>query len=127
MLERSSLSRLILVVLVEGIPLFAQSSPAVLKSPDGRLMISFETVRDHANSSDAGQLVYSVTYRGKPLITPSALQLHLGSHPLGPNVQLVKQTDSQMDETYRLVTGKTSIVRNHYNALRLQTEERSGL
>ena len=59
--------------------------------------------------------------------TQSALQLELGSYPLGANVQLVNQTASQTDETYRLVTGKTSVVRNHFNALRLQTEERSGL
>ena len=74
------------------------------------------------------QLVYSVTFHGKPLLTQSALQLELqGARPLGANVQIVSQTPSQADDTYKLVTGKASVVRNHYNALRLDTEETSGL
>src|SRR5205823_7770527 len=66
-------------------------------------------------------------YHGKPLITQSALQLKLvGEHALGDHVQIVTEMPSQTDETYRLITGKASLVRNHYNALRLQMEERSG-
>ena len=80
-----------------------------------------------AAGAEAGQLVYSVTYRGKPLITRSAMQLEMGVRPLGANLQMVKQTASQVNETYRLVTGKASTVSNHCNALRLQAEERSGL
>jgi alpha-glucosidase len=122
-----SISRLTLTAASGAITLLAASSPARLQSPDGQLVISFEIEHQPPSSGEAGQLVYSVSYRGKPLITQSALQLELGSHPLGANVQVVKQTGSQTDETYRLVTGKASAVRNHYNALRLQTEERSGL
>ena len=104
-----------------------QGTPAVsLKSPDGQLAITFECVPESGGSS--GQLVYSVTFHGKPLITQSHLQLELlGARPLGANVQIVKQTNTQADDTYQLVTGKTSIVRNHYNALHLEAAEPAGL
>ncbi len=106
--------------------LVAQTEPVSLKSPDGQVAISFECVS--ANSDGGGQLVYSVTYRGKPLITQSALRLELaGARPLGASVQIVQQTPSQGDETYRLVTGKASVVRNHYNAVRLELAETNGL
>jgi alpha-glucosidase len=126
MLQRSTV-RLILVAAFAAGTLLAEIAPAVLKSPNGQLAISFEILHPRPDSGAAGQLVYSVTFRGKPLITQSALQLVMGAHPLGANVQLFKQTPSQADETYRLVTGKASQVRDHYNALRLETEERSGL
>src|SRR4051794_19342684 len=87
--------------------LLAQSGPVSLQSPDGQLSISIET------DGAAGPLSYSATYRGKSLITKSALRLNLaGARPLGESVRIVKQTPSQADETYRLVTGKASTVRN---------------
>lgn len=102
--------------------LLAQSGPVSLQSPDGQVSISIET------EGPAGPLSYSVTYRGKSLITKSALRLNLtGARPLGESVRIVKQTPSQVDETYRLVTGKASTVRNHYNALLVETEETRGL
>ncbi|HMJ63268.1 MAG TPA: glycoside hydrolase family 97 N-terminal domain-containing protein, partial [Bryobacteraceae bacterium] len=93
------------------------SPPPVLKSPDGRLVLTFETV-------DKGQLAYSVTYKDRPLIERSSMTLHLqGQPPLGAEVKIVGATPSLIDETYRLVTGKSSVVRNHFNALKLDLEE----
>jgi alpha-glucosidase len=98
----------------------AQTPQASLKSPDGQLVIAFDTV-EH-------QLVYSVSYKGKSLVENSNLQLVLQSaRPLGSDVRITGQTPSQFDETYTLVTGKTSRARNHYNALSVTTEETSGL
>ena len=96
----------------------AAQSIAVVKSPDGNLEIAFHT------RGEPGQLVYSVTFRGKPLIDDSALRLDLeGQRPLGAEVRIARQSPSIVDETYRLVTGKTSSVRNHYSALRIHLEE----
>lgn len=120
---RSRQLRRLPVLFALAIPaiLFAQSS-AVVRSPDGRLVLTFEITPSKEPS--AGQLVYSVTFRGKPLVDRSALQLDLqGQRPLGSNVSIVSQTPAQVDEQYRLVTGKSSTVRDHYNALRLDLEE----
>ncbi len=88
-----------------------------LRSPDGQLSIQFETTA-------AGQLTYSVQFHGKALLNASALKLDLqGQRPLGANVRIAGAKTSTVDETYRLVTGKASTVRNHYNAVRIELEE----
>lgn len=102
----------------------AQAGAAVLKSPDGRLQLTFRTVSKDEPAPEGGQLVYEVSFQGKPLIEPSALRLELqGQRPLGSDVRMVSATPSAIDETYRLVTGKASTVRNHCNALRIELEE----
>jgi alpha-glucosidase len=58
------------------------------------------------------------------LIDNSGLRLELeGQRPIGTEMRITAQTPSAVDETYRLVTGKTSIARDHYNGLRLDLEE----
>jgi len=100
---------------------FAQSNS--VKSPDGRLIISFETVEKNQPTT-IGQLVYSVTFNGKPLIDRSALALNLeGQRTLGADVRIVSAIPSQADEQYRLITGKASTVRDHYNTLGIDVEE----
>jgi alpha-glucosidase len=75
-----------------------------------------------------GQLVYAVSFQGKSLIEPSALRLDLRDQPpLGSDVRIVGSALSKVDETYRLVTGKASLVRNRHNALRLELEENGNL
>jgi alpha-glucosidase len=98
--------------------LLAAQSTATLKSPDGNLVVTFRT------PAGMGPLSYAVTFRGKPLIDDSALRLELeGQRPLGAEVRIARQTPSTVDETYHLVTGKASVVRDHYNALRIDLEE----
>ena len=99
-----------------------RSRSLALKSsilPDGHLGIAFRTAE--------GQLAYEVSFQGKPLIEASALRLDLKDQvPLGQNVRIVSAATSQADETYRLVAGKASTVRNHFNALRVELEENGG-
>ncbi len=103
--------------------LFSQSNTVTLKSPDGRLAATFETV-DKNQPAQSGRLMYSVTFRGNPVIVRSGLTLNLqGQRPLGPEVQIAQATPSAADETYQLVTGKASTVRDHYNAVRLDLVE----
>ncbi len=104
------------------------ASAAELRSPDGRLTLDFETVANHAPNSAGGQLVYSVTFEGKPLVEESGLKLELeGQRPLGTDVRIVSASTSATDSTYRLITGKTSEVRDDYNAVRIDLEETGGM
>ena len=117
-----------LLLLAVGPVCVAQSSRAELKSPNGELAVSFDTIEKDSPDGRSHQLVYSVSFKGKPLVEQSALQLSLqGARPLGADVRLTGQTPSQADETYALVTGKTSRVKNHYNALAITAEETTGL
>ena len=103
--------------------LLSARSTATLKSPDGNLVITFQTVQN-GQPEQTGQLAYSVSFRGKPLIDASALRLELQSqHPLGSEVHIAAQTSSSVDQTYRLITGKASTVRDHYSGLRIDLEE----
>jgi alpha-glucosidase len=104
----------------------ARTFGAAVSSPDGRLTLTIETAPDAGTSAE--RLIYRVSFRGKPLVEPSALRLEFqGQQPLGNRVRIVSAVPSGADETYRLVTGKASLVRNRYNALRVDVEETAGL
>jgi alpha-glucosidase len=94
---------------------------ATLTSPNGQLAVTFECVQE--------QLTYSVTLHGKALITQSAMRLELqGARALGEHVRITAHsTPSSVDKSYKLLTGKASTVRDHYNELRIQAEEPDGL
>jgi alpha-glucosidase len=117
---------------------YGQAGAATLSSPNGLLAITFQTVERRPPAGPGGQaapgkvpapaggqLVYTVSFQGKLLIEPSALRLDLqGQTPqLGEDVRIVNTADSKADETYRLIAGKTSSVRNHFNALHIELEE----
>ena len=73
---------------------------------------------------EGGQLLYLVSFRGKPLIVPSALELDLKNQPpLGRNVRILRAAPSAAVDSYQLVSGKTSSVQDPYHALRLELEE----
>ena len=123
-----------LMLILKGLA-FAQS-PATVSSPDGHLTLTFRTVttpkpvaegETPANPEPApngGQLIYEVSFQDKPLVEMSALRLEFkGEPPLGQNVRIVNTTSATTDETYRLVAGKASSVRNHFNAVHLDLEE----
>ena len=100
---------------------------ATVSSPDGRLILTIETTTEGTNPPTP-HLVYQLSFRGKLLVEPSALRLDLeGQPPLGNDVQMVNITASSEDHTYKLVTGKASQVRDHYNALRVDLREPSGI
>jgi alpha-glucosidase len=100
------------------------ASAAELVSPDGRLKMTIETVTKDVVTPDGGQLVYSVTVQGKPLVDRSALRLELqGRTPLGATVRILGSMPSSADTTWKPVLGKTSQVRDHYNAVSVTTEE----
>ena len=115
-------------VLFIASPALPESGPVEIASPAGQLRISFAIDGSGRTGFRPGELTYAVTYRGKPLIEDSALQLDLaGAPPLGSDVQIVSHANSQTDETYRLVTGKASTIENKYNALQLNVTELRGL
>lgn len=107
-------------------PLFLPGQPGVerLSSPNGLIEIAFMTIGQGGAAADAGQLHYQVSYRGKSLITRSALGLQLEGRPaLGSAVRIVSAQRASHDETYTVVHGKSNPVRNRYNGLRLELAE----
>lgn len=106
--------------------LFAQNGVVTLKSPNGNVSVVFETVQQNQPAA-SGRLMYSLAFRGKPVLVRSALALRLqGQRPLGAEMQIERTTPSTIDDTYQLVTGKASVVKEHYNAVQLDLAEEQG-
>lgn len=124
----------VLLLMLQG-AVCAQTGEATLRSPNGQLAVTFRTIspgdrgdadarRNVVTAPAGGQLVYQVTFRGKPLVEASALRLDLaGAPPLGSNVRIVNAATGSKEEDYRLIAGKTSSVHARCNALQLDLEE----
>src|SRR5450759_1173111 len=116
--------KILALVLLAVVTAAAQTGPVVLQSPHGALGISFATVRGQSVQAAGGQLAYRVAFRGQPVIEWSNLGLAVeGSPALGPAVRIESSQTASKDETWTPVAGKANPIRNHYNAVTLQTVE----
>jgi alpha-glucosidase len=102
-----------------GLALAQATAPVAISSPDGTIGMSFST--------PGGRLVYEVSYRGKPVLTPSALGLEIQGQPvLGADVEIASSQAGKIDEAYTLPAGKSKEVRNRCNTLALDVRETKG-
>jgi alpha-glucosidase len=98
----------------------AAAEPAVLKSPAGKVEVSFSL-------SAAGGPLYSVTYAGKPVVADSPLGLTLKqTGPLASGFRLLEVKRASRDETYPLVAGKTREGRDHCEEMTVALERGGG-
>jgi alpha-glucosidase len=112
------------LVLLAVLTAAAQTGPVVLTSPNAALEISIGTVRGQSVQAAGGQLAYRVAFRGQPVLQWSNLGLAIeGSPALGPAVRIESSQASSQDETWTSVQGKANPIRNHYNAVTVQTVE----
>ena len=81
-----------------------------LKSPNGRLLMHFEV-------DGMGCPVYTLSYKGKPVIKRSRRGLEAEGFSLREGFQLQKAETATFDETWKPVWGEVSSIRNHYNEL----------
>ena len=124
MLYDLKIVKLFALVLLAALAATAQTGPVVLASPNGALEISIATVRGQSVEAAGGELAYRVTFRGQPVIQWSNLGLILEAAPaLGTAVRIESSQASSQDETWTAVQGKTSRIRNHYNAVSVETVE----
>ena len=124
MLSYPKLSIMIAAGLAALYPAAAQTGPVGLKSPNGDLEISIATVSGGKPSDSGGQLAYQVRFRGNPVVDWSNLGLEIeGAPTLGSDVRVVSSTPSQGDETWSMPHGKSNPIRNHFNAVTVQTAE----
>src|ERR1700712_359923 len=118
--------RFIFLLLLSNIvtTVFCQDTPTDLLSPDKKILIRFEVGSEDKKAENAHQLYYSVSLNGKWLLKQSLLSLNLKNYaPLGASVQIVNTKTSSADESYHLLAGKASDVRNQYNAIQIDLEE----
>ncbi len=101
-------------------------APARVASPNGELVVTFEKAAPGADAPQnvPAQVVYSVTFHGKPLLERSGLRLDLADGTkLGLGMDVVKAATSKVEEKYRLVAGKASDIHAVANAVTLGLED----
>jgi alpha-glucosidase len=128
MLYNPNIVRVFALVLLAVLAATAQTGTVVLTSPNGALEISIATVHGQSVQTAGGQLAYRVAFRGRPVLEWSNLGLILeGSPSLGSAVRIGSSQPSSHDETWTSVAGKANPIRNHYNAVTVQTVETAAI
>ena len=108
----------VLVILVHS---HVASGAHTVKSPDGNVVITFD-VADLDQRQ--GCPVYTVAYKGRPVLGPSRLGLDLEDGPdLDVGFAIVDVRRSSTDTNWSPVYGQWSTVRDHYNQLVVTIEE----
>lgn len=111
------MKRLLAAVLVLGTGVAGAED---IKSPDGRIVLTF-AVKDMGTAK--GCPVYSVAYKGKAVVADSRLGLELSKSALGAGLEIVKETPSSNDSTWKPVYGERSSYRDNYNQVVVELKE----
>jgi alpha-glucosidase len=102
----------------------AAQEPVVVQSPNGALELSIATAHDSTVQPAGGQLAYKVTFKGKTVLEWSNLGLAFDGAPaLGAAMRIESSHNSAGDETWNSVAGKANPIRDHYNAIKVETVE----
>ncbi len=92
-----------------------------LLSPDGAIDVTIG--QDAATKGPT----YAIAFHGRPVIGTSPLGLAFeGYKKLGPDTAVTGAVRTNADTRYRLLAGKTSVARDHYNELTLGLTETGG-
>ena len=115
----------VFVFLIDGSLLFAQNARPSVTSPDGQLKKTFEVNPSDNTPGTMGQLTYSATFHGKPIIDSSRLGLDLeGAAVLGADVEIAEARQSSGVDEYSLRNTKVSKVHDTYNSITLRVNEK---
>ena len=95
---------------------FSEAHATQITSPSGLIALNAEVVDSVP--------VYSVTYKGKPVILPSKLGLELADGPdMMDGFCQTAVESSSFDETWQPVWGENKEIRNHYNELLVKMDQ----
>lgn len=124
-LKYSGWSFFIALVFGNAIANCAQSYLVEVTSPDHQILLRFDVhPKNGQEAGTQGQLVYSVSFHGKPAFESSGLGLELVNQPpLGAAVHIVGATPGSGVDDYRLFAGKVSMIHDPYNSLTVHTAE----
>ena len=102
----------------------AASTALNVKSPDGRISISFDVKKLPQPYLPGERPYYSVSYKGVPILTNSPLGLDFeGAPPLDHDVQVVNTDQHSHDAFWTFNFGARRSIRDHFNQLRVELQE----
>lgn len=101
-----------LVLVCQASLLYAQPSTSI-SSPDKSVLLTID-------NTNAGNVTYRVSYKGKKVIEPSGLGFVFSKPQVSLTTFSISATDSStVDETWKPVWGEVNQIRNHYKELAL--------
>jgi alpha-glucosidase len=105
-----------------------QSNSVEVTSPNHRIAVHFDVqLKKGQAAGQDGQIVYSVSFKGKQVFEESALRLELANQPaLGAAVHIAGSTPGSGADDYALVAGKVSTIHDKYNSLVVHAAEGTG-
>ena len=102
-------------------PAVAAAQDRHLQSPNGAIDVTIG--QDSATRGPT----YAIAVHGRPVIDMSPLGLAFEAYKkLGPDTNVTGAVRTSVDTRYRLIAGKTSTARDHYNELTLNLIETGG-
>ena len=105
------------------LPAWSQA-PIVLSSPDGKIVLKFQTLPQKGKSEREGKLVYAAEFQGKQVLDQSGLVLELGDGAaLGANVRITGVETGEGADDYTLQFQKVGRVHDAYRVLKLHLVE----
>lgn len=106
------------LLLLTQLPAACQSPGVSVASPDKSVEVTFELKN--------GVPYYRISRAGKPVLRDSRMGFVLKNQaPLQDNFRIVKTTPATFDETWTQPWGEVKTIRNHYNSLVVELQERS--
>ena len=110
-----------LLALTVSFPALAQgNAPVSASSPDGSVTVEVKIVED-------GRAAYSVTRKGKPVLTTSRLGfLFTDVVKLDRNLTITGQESRSVDETWEQPWGEWRTIRNRFNEVKVHFKEAKG-
>jgi alpha-glucosidase len=104
----------------------AQTSDTAVESPNHQLVVHFAT-QPASGTSAGSKLVYSVDFRGKPVLDDSGLALELEGQPaLGTDVRIAGSDSGHGIDRYTLSDTKVSKVEDAWNSIAVHVVENGG-
>jgi len=104
------------------------ASPALAAGPIAQVESPGKVLSVEVSLDNDGRAAYSVSRRGKPVITPSRLGFLLADAPkLERNFALASSSTRSQDDTWEQPWGERRFVRNRFNELRVSLKESKNL
>ena len=85
-------------------------------SPDGRILVTV--------GLKSGKPYYTVDYNKTPIVAPSHLGFQFDKGILGKDMKITGTRTDSKDETWQQLWGEDETVRNHYNELAVDLQEK---
>jgi alpha-glucosidase len=123
-MKRSWAVILVPAFLLNGSSTAGSLNQAVLSSPDEGVRIEISTKGGVLKKG----LVFNVSFRGKPVVTPSPLGFRLkGETALSDGFRILGVQRNRIDETFGMPHGKCARIRNRCNEAVLMLQNHSGM